>query len=295
MFVNEKVSIVIPTTRTQSVKNTVDTIILQADNYDYEVILVGTNLSILKDYFSGNRIIFIDREDRCLPSKARNIGVSVARGSIVLFIDDDCEAGRGWFESSMEALADSSVGLVTGRVAGKSNRFFAQCVDFNFYLQQGCEPRELKRFSSITFGMRKQLFNELGGFDENIAVREDIDFSNKVVKKGYRIVYSPGMLVMHNHGRDSFGRFLNYHYKSGLLSGLSVPIKHKKDWKDRIMVNCRNFYFILIFPLALWSTCKQCVFLIKHKKNILLFLPFFLLSHICYQLGVWRWTISYRK
>lgn len=295
MSYNKKISIIIPSTRIRYVTKTIKSIVAQIDNYDYEIIVVGKGVSIIKNNFSNSNISFIDSDIQYSPSQSRNVGASKAKGETLLFVDDDCKTAPGWAKNNLKFLADPSIGVVTGKVVGKSNRFFAKCIDLNYYLQQGNEKRELNRFSSITFGIRKEVFNKVGGFDEHIVVREDIDFARRLIRRDYKILYSPDIIVIHDHKRDSFIKLLRYQYKSGLLSGLSVPFKHKREWKDYIKVNFKDFYFFLVVPIAIWSTHKQAIGVLKFRKNVFLFLPFIFLSNLCYQLGVLKWVVTYKK
>jgi len=50
-------------------------------------------------------------------------------------------------------------------------------------------PRYPKSFGSYNFGVRKNVFDEVGGFDSSYrkASGEDNDLSYKVQKKGYKI------------------------------------------------------------------------------------------------------------
>jgi GT2 family glycosyltransferase len=292
---NKEISIIIPTTRISAVQNTLESVLVQAVNYNYEIIVVGNGVSTLKDASPDANILFLDSAIRYTPSQARNIGEAKAHGEVLLFIDDDCQLEQGSLKNVLASLKDAAIGVVTGKVDGKSKRFFAKCVDLNFYLQQGSEKCYLDRFSSAVFGIRKRLFEQMGGFDEHIIVREDIDFARRLIAAGYKILYSPDVVVIHDHKRDSFTKLLKYQYKSGLLSGLSVPFKHKSGWKDNIKVHFMNFYFLLVIPAAVWSTCKQVVGILKFKKNVLPFFPFLFLSNLCYQVGVLKWTATCKK
>jgi GT2 family glycosyltransferase len=292
---DKEISIIVPTTRINTIQNTLKSVTAQAANYNYEIIVVGSGVGALKNTFTDVSIFFIDSAVQYMPSQARNIGAAKAKGEVLLFIDDDCEAAHGCLKNILEFLKDPAIGVVTGKVVGKSNRFFAKCIDLNFYLQQGTKKCQLDRFSSAVFGIRKKVFDQVGGFDEHIVVREDIDFARRLIIAGYKILYSPDVVVIHDHKRDSFAKLLNYQYKSGLLSGLAVPFKHKNGWKDNIKVYFRDFYFLLVIPAAVWSTFKQTVGILKFKKNMLPFLPFIFLSNLCYQLGVLKWTATSKK
>ncbi|NQT07063.1 MAG: glycosyltransferase [Candidatus Omnitrophica bacterium] len=287
-----KISIIIPFTRPHSATKTINSVLTQTREGDYEIIVVGMEASRLREFFHQREIILVDTKEKTNPSEARNIGAIKSRGKLLLFIDDDCEAGPAWLEGYKRHIYNPEIGIITGMVKGRSKRFFARCFDLNFYLQKGRKERELKRFSSITFGMRREVFDKLCGFDNKIIVREDIDLARRATSIGYRILYTPEILVIHDHNRDTLNKYLFYSYSSGLLCGLSVSFKHKKGWKDLIKIIFKRFYILLILPAAIWSTCVQTAGILKVRKNVIPFLPFMFLANLFYQIGVFKWTIA---
>ena len=62
----------------------------------------------------------------------------------------------------------------------------------------------------INMAFRRQLAEVIGGFDTDLGpgtpdrmVCEDLDFLYRAFKAGHRILYSPDVLLFHNHGRRS--------------------------------------------------------------------------------------------
>ena len=49
-------------------------------------------------------------------SSARNRGVALSRGSIIVFIDDDAEASPGWLASLLDAFKEETVWAAGGKV-----------------------------------------------------------------------------------------------------------------------------------------------------------------------------------
>jgi glycosyltransferase involved in cell wall biosynthesis len=144
-------------------------------------------------------------------SYARNMGVQEASGAIIAFTDDDCIVDRHWIASiSKEFHSDASIAGIGGRVElyNKLDRpvsirvhkekMILSSIDRLFNLIIGCN-----------MAFVRPVFDEIGMFDTDfgagsrLASSEDIDFLYRAYKKGLKIIYSPDVLVYHNHGRRS--------------------------------------------------------------------------------------------
>jgi GT2 family glycosyltransferase len=144
-------------------------------------------------------------------SYARNMGVHEANGTIIAFTDDDCIVDRYWVASiSKEFCSDESIAGIGGRVElynkmdrpvsirVHEGRMILSSVDRLFNLIIGCN-----------MAFARPIFDEIGVFDTDFgagtkfASTEDIDLLYRAYKKGLKIIYSPEVLVYHNHGRRS--------------------------------------------------------------------------------------------
>jgi glycosyltransferase involved in cell wall biosynthesis len=144
-------------------------------------------------------------------SYARNMGVQKANGTIIAFTDDDCIVDQHWITSiAKEFHSDESIAGIGGRVElynkldrpvsirVSKEKMMLSSIDRLFNLIIGCN-----------MAFVRPVFDEIGGFDTNFgagtrfASTEDIDFLYRTYKKGLKIIYSPEILVYHNHGRRS--------------------------------------------------------------------------------------------
>ena len=142
-------------------------------------------------------------------SHARNKGIGEARGNYIAFTDDDCIVDRPWLISILEEFdSDPDLSGLGGRaelyntedkpVSIRTSRERHLFVSHNqlFNLIPGCN-----------MAFRRKVFDAVGNFDPDfgagarIPSAEDTDFYYRVYKTGLKLLYSPDILIYHNHGR----------------------------------------------------------------------------------------------
>lgn len=142
-------------------------------------------------------------------SYARNMGVQKASGTIIAFTDDDCIVDRHWIASiSREFHSNESIAGIGGRVEVYNK--LDRPVSVRIYKEK-MTLSSIDRLFNLIIGCNmafaRPVFDEIGGFDTDFgagtrfASTEDIDFLYRTYKKGLKVIYSPDVLVYHNHGR----------------------------------------------------------------------------------------------
>lgn len=278
------------------VQNTIRSIISQDYPLDkIELLVVGPAKIITAklDEQYPIRLITIDRNT--YPSITRNIGAKNAKGDILIFIDDDCEADKDWILHAASEVSNIRIGAVGGRIVGKSRRFFSQCTDFaNFYMYQSLHREERASLNTSTLAIRKNLFFELNGFDETLRVGEDVELCARLASLGYKLIYQPDMVVWHNHGKDTLVKMLKHSYFWGENAGLLIEErKIKLGLKSTVRKYLLPRALLTYLPFAgiscLYNTLHAIKINFRDHKYVLLYAPFILLSNISYQLGVLTW------
>ena len=282
------VSVVIPFSKPETIGNAIESVL----NQDYpeeflEIIVVGKGSEELLDKWP--QIIAVDEGQIKEPGRARNLGAAKASGEILIFLDDDCEAQENWIRENLAELENDEVGAVSGQVVGKSNAFFARCVDFtNFGLCQTSNRRE-GRLWTATFGMRKDLFEMAGGFNEGIRVQEDIDLCFRLNRLGYKTVYQPEVKVSHNHNRNTMKSFLKYQFDGGKVAGLDIESQYPDlSLRNRFLSHVMNpvLYAFFVVPLAGAGTLLTLKENVRHNPSVVALSPFILLGKLSCHVGI---------
>jgi GT2 family glycosyltransferase len=293
---HDLVSIIIPYTRTELVETTLA--LLSQQTYPHEqleIIVVGQESNALAHSWP---IKTVQTTTRLLPGGNRNAGAKIAHGTYLLFIDDDCEPAPDWVEQNLHELRNNNVGAVGGQIAGKSNAFFARCVDFSSFAFCQVNQRAEIQICSASMGIRRELFEQVNGFDETLRTCEDIDFCYRLIKLGYKTIYQPAIKVRHNHRRTTLSALLRYNYFFGRVSGLHIKLLHPgMTRRNRLITLMRSpfVYAIMLLPIALGITTIIVRTTVREYPQVLLYAPFILLAKIAFHLGTLRWIVQHAK
>ncbi len=161
-----------------------------------------------------------------------NIGARLATGTRLVFLNPDTEVKGAWLAPLIAALEDdSSVGLVTPTVLlkGTANRVNACGNDVHLTglafcagLHHAAPPRStparpVAAISGAAFAIRRELWEQLGGFDERFFMYlEDTDLSLRARRLGYTILHVPASRVWHDY-RVSVSAAKLYHLERNRL------------------------------------------------------------------------------
>lgn len=142
-----------------------------------------------------------------------NRGARAARGRFLMLLNNDTQVQPGWLDELVAAFGDPAVGIAGSKLIYPSGHLqeagavlradgSVELVGLN---DDPARPeynvrREVDHCSGASLMIRRQLFLELGGFDEAYAPAyfEDCDLSLRVRSRGLKVVYVPGSLVVHH-------------------------------------------------------------------------------------------------
>lgn len=157
-------------------------------------------------------------------AEACNRGARVAAGEFLVFINPDTTVEPDWLLNLLKPFRDPSVGLVTpkillmqepdrintcGNVVHVSG--IAQCRGINRPRNDLSAPEEVNAVSGAAFAIRRDLFELLGGFDQDFFLYvEETDLSIRARVAGWKCIYEPSSIVYHDY-RLKFGPHKIFH------------------------------------------------------------------------------------
>jgi glycosyltransferase involved in cell wall biosynthesis len=141
---------------------------------------------------------------------ARNSGLRNARGDILALTDDDCLVDPNWLVAiANEFREDASLAILGGRVelrnrddlpvGIRTSKERAVIGLTNVFTSIGAGNMAFRRSVMATIGM----FDPDFGAGSSLYAAEDADFVFRGLKVGLRAMYSPDILVLHDHGRQT--------------------------------------------------------------------------------------------
>ncbi len=151
------------------------------------------------------------------PAEKRDIGAKEASGEILAFIDDDAYPRPDWLRNAVRHFSDPRVGAVGGpAVTPESDSVLQKASGAVYASLLGGGPhahrylsigpvREIDDFPTVNLIVRRSAFEEVGGFDTHYWPGEDTKFCLDLVKKGWKIIYDPDVLVWHHRRPSIFG------------------------------------------------------------------------------------------
>ncbi len=145
-----------------------------------------------------------------------NAGASVARGEFLVFLNNDTVVTEGWLDALLRCFDEEpEAGLVgaklvypDGRLQEAGGIVFADGSGWNYgRFENPADPRfEFRREADYCSGaaimIRRELFDQLGGFDMRYAPAyyEDTDLAFAVRAVGKKVFYEPRATVVHFEG-----------------------------------------------------------------------------------------------
>jgi GT2 family glycosyltransferase len=148
-----------------------------------------------------------------------NKGAKEARGKYLVFLNNDTQVLAGWLDTLIGTFFDfPTAGLVgskllygDGRLQEAGGIIWNDATGLNFgrydnpNLPEYNYVRDVDYCSGASIAIRRELFEQFGGFDERYipAYYEDTDLAFAVREAGYKVLYQPASQLIHFEGITS--------------------------------------------------------------------------------------------
>ena len=230
-----QISVVVPTyNRAHDIERNIPLLCSQSlDPNKYEVIISDNNstdstkevVTKLSATYKNLHYVHAKKKGAAV---ARNKGAEIARGPIILFLDDDMIPNKDLLEQHLKQYEDTTVDGVLGyfdiELAKGDNKIFTQFLaksevqnEFPF---KDKSVIDFRYFYTGNVSVKKSHFDHVGGFDEGYAQYgvEDIDLGYRLYLEEAKIVFCKKAYSIHNYS-PALGTYVRKRYEAGQSLG----------------------------------------------------------------------------
>jgi GT2 family glycosyltransferase len=146
---------------------------------------------------------------------SRNVGLPYCDGDVIAWTDDDAQVFPDWVTQMKRAHREHpEIGAAGGVVVGmNTDSLIGRIADKTTFAYYDT-PRYVRFVAGVNASFKREVILQLGALDETLSRGEDVDYTWRVLKHGYKILYDPAIRVYHYH-RPTLRAFLNQHYMYG--------------------------------------------------------------------------------
>jgi len=238
----ERMSVLMPVLNEESSICTAVTSVLSQEGCAPEVLVVdgrsadGTRAAVGELIAAGAPVRLLDNPAVIIPS-ALNVALAASHTKYVARVDGHAEISPDYLARAIGHLdADPSLAGVGGRRHGvartRVGRAIAAVMSSRFGVGNSINhyATDYQLTDHASFGVyRREAALEVGGWDENLPVNEDVDFDHRLALAGFRIAYDPDM-VIHWHVRESVTALFRQYRRYGRGKAAMV----RKNGRDAV-------------------------------------------------------------
>ncbi|MDW8801300.1 glycosyltransferase [Clostridium sp. A1-XYC3] len=204
-------SVIVPCkNEVDSIKWTIDSIKNSQNNLSYEIIIVDDgstdrSCNFIDENKEAYKNIRIIRTENGGTAGARNIGAEAAEGKYLFFCDAHVKVPDYWIDNLIETLEKNDADAVAATIKvmdGEARGYggtWNNKLQFTWLGKPEETVAEIPFLSGGALAIKRDVFQEIGGFDKNFEVYgvEDQEISLKLWLFGYKVVINCSVEVEH--------------------------------------------------------------------------------------------------
>lgn len=195
-----------------------------ANSLSIEIIIVDNGSKEIFPIPVDDRIRFIVLDGPKNPYECRNRGIIESKGQILCFLDAKCRPNEDWLAEGYKMMNNSRCDIVGGHFEIECAQALTSKIFPLMYLDNAKNVKYEYGLPSGNLFARKRLFQDLGLFDTKSKSGNDIAWTKKAIKAGYKVAYAPKSKVY--YPGKSYRRLL----KDILKYGRGAYLTGEKGW-----------------------------------------------------------------
>jgi len=259
-----RVCIIVPTVNNHEELSVALSGLINQTYSNSEIVVVGPSSDKGRSVADGMGVRFIDDEGSRTRADACNVAISSTKSDLVFFTDDDVIVPEDWVARLVKWFERREVAGVGGpnfapvdesgiwqRAIDVSfcNKFFT--IGTNYGRKAAGELEEVSQLPGVNSAYRRDVLEEIGGFDEGAIGAEDVMLDHRIRLAGYRL-WSDGEAIIW-HRRRGLNRVKKQIRNYGMVRVLSSK-KYPELWNwSHSLVSTFPFIVILCSAAFLWG------------------------------------------
>lgn len=320
----KSVSIVIPCRNEEKyIGKCIDSILLQ--DYPQEQITVfvcdgkstDETIAIIKDYSHKHKNIHLLINEKQTTPYALNLGINASKSDVVIILGGHAELYPNYVSKCMEAFSfDESIGCAGGIIENVYENETAEIIGKAMSSSFGVGNAHFRTgnkdgfVDTVAFGAyKREVFDKVGLFDEELIRNQDDEFNFRVLKAGYKI-YLYNDIRSKYYVRASYKKLFKQYEQYGYWK-VYVSKKHNTVTTMRqiiplffvlylifgVIISFFGLFYFTLFLLPLFLyTCLGSLFAYNLASNLIQ-VPYiqsaFFFLHFSYGWGYLRGIIDF--
>lgn len=185
----------------------------------------------------------------------RNYGSKKGRGEYVAFLDADCVPNVRWLNIAINTIMTmenvSVVGGVVTLEEGESRYWIEEYWLSYLNSKYHNNINFVTTLSSFCFVIKRQMMEDIGGFNEGLITCEDSDLGYRLSQTGTKIVINKYIKVIHLRNAKTAAEFFRRQLWQG-RSNLKSVFSHKIKFNElhSLLIPLLYLIFIILLPLS---------------------------------------------
>ncbi|TDI83750.1 MAG: glycosyltransferase family 2 protein [Caldithrix sp.] len=288
---------------------------LQAQDYpheSYEVIVVDglsddATPTIVKSFCSSNSNFRMLENVHRIPATGLNIGIRAAKAKVIVRVDGHAVVETDYLTQCLNYLQQTEADCVCGliKTIQTTTKGTAIALSMSSFFGVGnarfrISGKEGYVDTGAFLAYRREIFDRIGFFDEDLIGCEDDEFHYRLRSKGGRIFFTPKIQSKY-YSRSSYRELFKQYFRYG-LGKVNVLKRHLRMMQLRqfvppvlvgiFILSVLLFLFVspvfLFIPSLYITACLFAAVAISKKngwKYLIFLLPVFCCLHFGYGLG----------
>jgi GT2 family glycosyltransferase/glycosyltransferase involved in cell wall biosynthesis len=168
---------------------------------DFELIVVDDHSTDGSEKIAQQRCgNFVRLEKNAGQGAARNRGAAMARSDLLFFLDSDVLVEPDTLDNILQVLArepDAAATFCSYQSDTPAKNFASQYKNLLHHYTHQVSRREAATFCGGFGAIRRDVFLQMGGFDEIFRAMEDVELGYRLHQAGHRVLLSPQIQLTH--------------------------------------------------------------------------------------------------